>query len=37
LWDSDSVFLPWLLQDRFFSGKFKYDGDRFIEHQVSFY
>jgi len=37
LWDSDPVFLPWLLQARFFSGKFKYDGDRFIEHQVSFY
>ncbi|MBK9601796.1 MAG: 8-oxo-dGTP diphosphatase [Anaerolineales bacterium] len=37
LWDSDQVFLPWLAQERFFSAKFNYDGDRFINHAVAFY
>ena len=37
LWDSDSVFLPWLSQGRFFSGKFQYNGDAFVDHEVSFY
>lgn len=37
LWDSDPVFLPWLAQGRFFSGKFQYNGDVFVEHEVAFY
>lgn len=37
LWDSDQVFLPWIEQGRFFSAKFNYDGDRFINHTVAFY
>ena len=37
LWDSDQVFLPWVTQGRFFSGKFNYDGEKFVDHEVSFY
>ena len=37
LWDSDQVFLPWLSQGRFFSGKFLYNGDTFVDHEVMFY
>ncbi|HMX20803.1 MAG TPA: 8-oxo-dGTP diphosphatase [Anaerolineales bacterium] len=37
LWDSDQVFLPWIEQGRFFSAKFNYDGERFINHAVAFY
>lgn len=37
LWDSDQVFLPWIAQEKFFSGKFNYDGEKFVNHEVSFY
>lgn len=37
LWDSDQVFLPWVAQERFFSGKFNYDGEKFVDHEVAFY
>ncbi len=37
LWDSDSIFLPWLNERRFFSAKFNYDGERFVDHTVVFY
>jgi 8-oxo-dGTP diphosphatase len=37
LWDSDAVFLPWLEQDRFFSAKFNYNGEKFVSHTVAFY
>ena len=37
LWDSDSIFLPWLAEGRFFSAKFNYDGDRFVDYTVAFY
>ena len=37
LWDSDQVFLPWVAKGRFFSGKFNYDGEKFVNHEVSFY
>jgi 8-oxo-dGTP diphosphatase len=37
LWDSDQVFLPWVAQGRFFSGKFNYDGEKFVDHEVAFY
>lgn len=37
LWDSDPIFLPWLNQGRFFSAKFNYDGDRFVDYTVEFY
>ena len=37
LWEGDRIFLPWLEQQAFFSGKFIYEDGRFIEHQVVFY
>lgn len=37
LWDSDQVFLPWVAQGQFFSGKFNYDGEKFVDHEVAFY
>jgi 8-oxo-dGTP diphosphatase len=37
LWEGDRIFLPWLEQQAFFSGKFIYDDGRLIEHQVVFY
>jgi 8-oxo-dGTP diphosphatase len=37
LWPSDHIFFPWLKQERFFSAKFVYDGDVFLDHEVVFY
>jgi 8-oxo-dGTP diphosphatase len=37
LWEGDRIFLPWLDQDRFFSGKFTYLDGRLARHEVSFY
>lgn len=37
LWEGDQIFLPWLEQERFFSGKFNYVDGRLESHLVSFY
>jgi len=37
LWPGDRVFLPWLEQDRFFSGRFFYENGNLIAHEVVFY
>ncbi len=37
LWDGDRIFLEWLKQERFFSGKFIYDKGQLIRHSVIFY
>ena len=37
LWEGDRIFLPWLEQDRFFSGRFVYEDGRFCHHEVAFY
>ena len=37
LWEGDRIFLPWLEQDKFFSGKFVYLGGRLVSHEASFY
>jgi len=37
LWEGDYIFLPWLDQDRFFSGKFIYQDRRLVDHSVVFY
>jgi 8-oxo-dGTP diphosphatase len=37
LWDSDPIFLPWLKQEKFFSAKFNYDGERFVDYTVTFH
>lgn len=36
LWEGDRIFLPWLEQPRFFSGKFVYRDGRLVSHEVSF-
>ncbi|MDP3544409.1 MAG: 8-oxo-dGTP diphosphatase [Elusimicrobiota bacterium] len=36
LWEGDRIFLPWLEQERFFSGKFVYRDGRLASHGVSF-
>lgn len=36
LWEGDRIFLPWLEQERFFSGKFVYRDGRLASHEVSF-
>ena len=37
LWDSDAIFLPWLKRSGFFSAKFNYAGERFVDYTVVFY
>lgn len=37
LWDGDRIFIPWLDQPGFFSGKFLYKNGEFIGHQTVFY
>ena len=37
LWEGDRIFLRWLEQDRFFSGKFVYEDGRLVDHSVTFH
>lgn len=37
LWEGDLIFLPWLNNEGFFSGKFVYQDDRLVDHCVVFY
>jgi 8-oxo-dGTP diphosphatase len=37
LWEGDRVFLPWLEDERFFSGKFVYEKGRLVRHEAAFY
>ncbi len=37
LWPSDAIFLPWIEAGRFFSAKFRYRGDVFLDYQVVFH
>jgi len=37
LWESDSIFLPWIEAGRFFSARFEYAGDTLIGHEVVFH
>jgi 8-oxo-dGTP diphosphatase len=37
LWEGDRIFLPWLDQPGFFSGKFIYKEGRLLSHEVVFY
>lgn len=37
LWEGDRIFLPWLEQPSFFSGKFVYQAGKLIRHSVVFY
>ena len=37
LWEGDRIFLKWILEGRFFSGKFVYEEGRLVDHQVIFH
>lgn len=37
LWEGDRIFLPWLERHRFFSGKFVYQDEQLVTHQVVFH
>lgn len=37
LWEGDLIFLPWLENPGFFSGKFIYQDGRLVDHNVNFY
>jgi 8-oxo-dGTP diphosphatase len=37
LWEGDRVFLPWLELPGIFSATFRYDGPRYLGHEVVFY
>jgi 8-oxo-dGTP diphosphatase len=37
LWEGDRIFIPWLDQPGFFSGKFTYQGEKLTDHSVIFY
>ncbi len=37
LWEGDRIFLPWLRQDKFFSGLFEYDSGKLKSWSVEFY
>jgi 8-oxo-dGTP diphosphatase len=37
LWEGDLIFLPWLDQPDFFSGKFIYQDGKLVDHHVTFY
>lgn len=37
LWEGDRIFIPWLLQEKFFSAKFIYNNGRLTSYTVDFY
>jgi 8-oxo-dGTP diphosphatase len=37
LWESDSIFLPWLADAGFFSARFQYNGDTMLGYEVNFH
>lgn len=37
LWEGDRIFLKWLDQDKFFSGKFIYKNKQLVDHHVVFH
>jgi 8-oxo-dGTP diphosphatase len=37
LWPSDPIFMPWIKDDKFFSAKFEYDGDKLGGYEVVFH
>ena len=37
LWEGDRVFLPWLDRPGWFSGVFRYQGGRLVDHEAVFY
>ena len=36
LWESDYIFIPWIMEGKQFRAKFNYDNDKMIDYDVSF-
>jgi 8-oxo-dGTP diphosphatase len=36
LWEGDPIFLKWIEQGKFFSGKFVYKNKKLVSHEASF-
>ena len=34
MWADDALWVPWLLEGRFFSGRFLFDGERMLDHEL---
>jgi 8-oxo-dGTP diphosphatase len=34
MWEDDALWIPLLLQDRLFSGRFVFDGERMLDHHI---
>ncbi len=37
LWESDHIFFPWLAEEKIFSAKFEYEGDKMQGYHVVFH
>jgi len=37
LWEGDSLFIQWMLEGKFFSGKFEYADGRLASHEATFH
>jgi 8-oxo-dGTP diphosphatase len=37
LWPSDHIFLPWLREEKFFSAKFVYEGEKMMRYEMVSY
>ena len=37
LWESDHISFPWIVEEKFFSSKFEYDGDKMGAYEVIFH
>jgi 8-oxo-dGTP diphosphatase len=37
IWEGDKIFMKWLEQDGFFSGKFIYENGKLISHEIACY
>lgn len=37
LWESDHIFMPWIQEEKFFSAKFEYDGDKLRGYNAVFH
>jgi 8-oxo-dGTP diphosphatase len=37
LWESDHIFVPWILKEKFFSAKFKNEEDKIMSYESTFH
>lgn len=34
MWEDDRIWIPWMLEGRGFEGRFIFDGDRMLDHEI---